>query len=289
MNILTKAFVVLVTVLSILLVALVVPFVHQQTTTEAELADLQSQLSVARAEANANAKELAEKLDVEDAQLLQLQTSQTDRDNEVIRVTGELNRISDEKNTLEQDLAKAEANNQVLTRVFDAQAGRIKTLSDNLLTAQKTQIEQNTQIAELTATNAKKEQDLAVLRLQVQKLQEDQTATLAAKQAVEAKLASALALVGDNASASALPPVAPDIRGQVTRVQSPLDNLTLVEINVGKRDGVAADMVFRVHRGDNFLGELTILTVERGLAVGQLSLVQGDVKPGDSISAGSGI
>ncbi|MEM6394566.1 MAG: hypothetical protein AAF797_17500 [Planctomycetota bacterium] len=289
MNILTKAFVVLVTVLSILLVALVIPFVNQQTTTEAELADLQTQVTAARAEANANAKELAEKLDVEDAQLQALQTTQTERDNELISITGELNRISDEKKTLEQDLAKAEANNQVLTRVFDAQAGRIKTLSDNLLTAQKTQIEQNTQIAELTANNAQKEQDLAVLRLQVQKLQEDQTATLAVVDTLQGKLAAAEQALGGEAAASALPPVAPDIRGQVTRVQSPLDNLTLVEINVGKRDGVAADMVFRVHRGDNFLGELTILTVERGLAVGQLSLVQGDVKPGDSISAGSGI
>ncbi|MEM1212308.1 MAG: hypothetical protein AAGI68_08405 [Planctomycetota bacterium] len=289
MNILTKAFVVLVTVLSILLVALVIPFVAQQTTTETELTDLKTQLAAANRQLNADAKEKSEKLDLKDAQLQQLQTAQTERDNKLIELTGTLNLRSDEKKKLEQDLAKAEANNQVLTRVFDAQAARIKTLADNLLSAQKTQIEQNTQIADLTANNAKKEQDLAVLRLQVQKLQEDQTATLAVVDTLQGKLDAATQALGGEAAASALPPVAPDIRGQVTRVQSPLDNLTLVEINVGKRDGVATDMVFRVHRGDNFLGELTILTVERGLAVGQLSLVQGDVKPGDSISAGSGI
>jgi len=75
------------------------------------------------------------------------------------------------------------------------------------------------------------------------------------------------------------------IRGAITTVEKRLDD-TFVQVNLGTRDGVEANMKFWVHRGDTFVGTLVITKVDASAAAGRMQLVQGEVNAGDLVLTG---
>jgi myosin heavy subunit len=67
---------------------------------------------------------------------------------------------------------------------------------------------------------------------------------------------------------------APDIQGQISET-SVINGNTFVTINVGSADGVAKGMKFDVVNGPDFLGIVTIDTVDTDNAIGRLESVPG--------------
>ncbi|HEX7010561.1 MAG TPA: hypothetical protein VF184_11295, partial [Phycisphaeraceae bacterium] len=62
---------------------------------------------------------------------------------------------------------------------------------------------------------------------------------------------------------------------------------TLVQVNVGRSDGVQENMKFMVHRGDQFVGNLVIEAVDADASAGRIVLAKDQIQPGDAILAGS--
>ena len=76
------------------------------------------------------------------------------------------------------------------------------------------------------------------------------------------------------------------IAGSVTNVDQVGTDLTLVEINVGTRDSVQANMSFRVTRGDQYVGTIRITTVDTDKAVGEVTLSSDRIRSGDAVRTG---
>ena len=89
------------------------------------------------------------------------------------------------------------------------------------------------------------------------------------------------AVLGDKVSQAR--DVAPGIpiRGQITDVD---DNLA--SISVGSAGGVQKDMRFKVYRDDSYLGDLKIIYVQPGEAAGRLESQQSRIVKGDSVTTG---
>jgi hypothetical protein len=86
---------------------------------------------------------------------------------------------------------------------------------------------------------------------------------------------------------SAIRPFEPQtlIKGQVTAVKQ-FENETFLQINVGSSDGVAPNMKFMVHRGNQFLGSLIVTTVDKKAAAGRLKSQQSSIDVGDNVLTG---
>jgi len=78
------------------------------------------------------------------------------------------------------------------------------------------------------------------------------------------------------------------IRGQVTDVRTVGEDTVLVQLNVGSNDGVKERMRFVVHRGENYLASIVILSVDEERAAGRVTISKAGtaVKVGDQGWAG---
>jgi hypothetical protein len=75
--------------------------------------------------------------------------------------------------------------------------------------------------------------------------------------------------------------------GKVIAVEE-VDGQTYLQIDLGRADGVRVDTPFKVRRGDQFLGDLTVVRLDDHAAVGRVTLNQGiDIAAGDSVGSGS--
>ncbi len=75
--------------------------------------------------------------------------------------------------------------------------------------------------------------------------------------------------------------VAGPIRGEVTNVDG-----AYASVNVGDSSGVAPGMTFMIHRGDAFVAELVIDTVRPREAGGKIRTAKDSVRPGDAVVYG---
>jgi len=72
----------------------------------------------------------------------------------------------------------------------------------------------------------------------------------------------------------------PEIDAKVTQVNA---TNTLVELSIGSDDGIKKGHVLMIHRGDNFLGTISIKDIESDRAVGEVDkkLQRGQIRKGD--------
>lgn len=289
MGVLTKVFVVLVTVLSVLLVALIVPFVANTENYKEQLEDSRT--------ARAAVEELATLRQNE------LNAAQS-RDSEMVTVLkSQAQNLSTQINLLTQQLAdseaKARSESEKLAK-FEADWSRL--IATNQQNTQMTQelrvelterrekmVEQQTQMIELADRNNELESQIEAMTRQVRRVHEQLTQLQEQNADLEQKLAQLppqwqQKILSEEIEAAPFVPETP-IRGQITKVQQLKDEL-FVQVNVGENDGVIANMKFLVHRGNQFLGTLIITTVDAQNSAGRMQLTQGEVAVGDSILTG---
>ena len=289
MGVLTKVFVVLVTVLSVLLVALIVPFVANTENYKQQLEDSRT--------AKAAAEELATLRQNE------LNAAQS-RDSEMVTVLkSQAQNLSTQINLLTQQLAdseaKARSESEKLAK-FEADWSRL--IATNQQNTQMTQelraelterrekmVDQQTQMIELADRNNELESQIEAMTRQVRRVHEQLTQLQEQNADLEQKLAQLppqwqQKILSEEVQAAPFIPETP-IRGQITKVQQLKDEL-FVQVNVGENDGVITNMKFLVHRGNQFLGTLIITTVDAQNSAGRMQLTQGQVAVGDSILTG---
>ena len=292
MSLLTKTLVVLVTFLSILMVALVVPYVAQtenlrDSLTQAERAEREAQIAaeLARSEANLAANRTAE-------QLAALRADKTELQSNLRNIERSVDDLAAENRQLASQNSQLAASVTTLTTTTDASTQLLDRTLNDLKTATSDRSELKTQTIQLADTVNEKESQIESLKRQVRRIRETTSALVQRNEELAARLdqvppeffadaETGQAMVGE---------VVPDqpILGEVSDVADAAGEM-LVEVNVGSEDRVQQNMRFLVHRGSEYLGTLIIDKVDRSNAVGRVVLRSedaGTIQPSDKVYAG---
>ncbi|MCC7204429.1 MAG: hypothetical protein IT441_05070 [Phycisphaeraceae bacterium] len=290
MSVLTKALVVVVTVLSVLLVALVVPFVANQQQYKKQL-DEARQAEVAASTRARIAQQQADNAQEARAALVnQYETAAQNLAATLARLHTQLSEAQAAVAGQAAELAQAKADqsrlaatNQQIAGMLDATRSELTERRQKMVDLELRLIESNDRVNQLTSQM--ETADVSIRRLREDLAQRDQTIS-----DYEARIAKLPQDVRDQMLAqitTAAGPFMPQtaIYGQVSRV----DNLagdTFVQLDIGQRDNVAQNMKFVIYRGEQFLGTLVVTLVDQDSAVGRVTLQQGPIKNGDSVRTG---
>ena len=290
MNALTKAFVVVVTILSVVLVALVVPFAARvpdyASQYEQMKQDRDTQLALAQETATKVRNEIAK-----------VGTDYAAAQESISLLTTELGQANNQIKALQTQLSQAQvtvARNSAAMEINSRNSENQSQVIDKQNELNKQQL---AMIAELRGQRADLSQNLIEARSNIRRLsdnylriQEENKALSQQLLESQAKLKTALETLagyvedpGEVLPGTIDPPTV--IRGSVTKIDQITEGLTFVQVNVGKRDLVKEGMEFTVYRGDEFVGKIQIASVDTAEAVGQLTL-GGGVQEGDAVRAG---
>jgi predicted nucleic acid-binding Zn-ribbon protein len=284
MSLFTKIFIVLVMVLSVLLVALVVPFVVNTDTYKAKWRDETSRRQVAEFNAAARENDLAtfintlnETIRQRDDQIARLQASVNTKDTEIQNLQAEVIQLQNANQDVRAQLARLSTGLQQQTQINGMLQDEIKDRREKMLVLQTRNVELNDKVRELLTT-------VDTLTSQV-RLQKEQYADLRSQnEELERKLEAAGPKVAQSQGVAFDPKVA--IRGLVTDVR-PVGDDTLIALNVGSNDGVRENMRFMLHRGDKFLGNAVIVKLDTNSCAARVTLKRGEISANDEALAGS--
>lgn len=288
MSPLSKAFVVLATLLSVVMVVLTVGFAAQTENYREKFGEASADLQVAQSS-------YARQNTVLSGQLAELRAALSARENADNGVNAQLAAKLGEIRSRDERISNLEATNARTTAALaaatetlqasnarsDAQDEQIRGLISDMATLarQKSEAEQ----AVVAAIGLRDRYENEVRRLQEQLVAlETQRAELSDR--VD-ELEVAFQEINQDPDA-VIGTTGIRIAGAVTSVDQIGDGLTLVELNVGTRDGVKADMPFTIFRGDQYVGTIRITTVDTDKAVGEVTLSTDTVRDGDSAQTG---
>lgn len=291
MSVLTKALVVLVTIFSIVLVALVVPYVANQQNYQEQLQNEQSSRQAAEAAARVAQS--------------QIQAAQEKRDELVVQLQTQLQASAAQINTLQRELAAAQAQaqqdsndlerlradqsrlsaaNQQLSGLLDSVRAELTERRTKTVEMERRLIEATNQIHELNS-------QLETANVAVRRLREDLAAREQSLQELQDRIArlppetrSQLTATADTGSAPFMPEN--PILGQVQKVED-MAGQAFVQLNIGRRDHVAENMKFIVYRGQQFLGTAVVTLVDEGSSVAKVVLQQSPIRQGDYVRTGA--
>lgn len=291
MNWITKAFVLLVTALSVVLVSMLVPFVvnTENYRQQLELAEQVKQAAIETAKqrgAEINALEAAES-----KRIIQLASEKQTLMSEISNLEQEVANAQAARQSEAARANQAQAENSRLTAVMQQQGQIMGALQSELRDRRKEMLDQQRRAIELADQNNQLTSELETFNREVRRLQEQMVALEQRNSNLENMLSRVPEDIRrdlrDEEGRVDRVAYVPDtiIRGQVTRLDTEQGELFL-EINVGDRDGVGENMRFWVHRGDQFLGTMVITAVNPRASAGKVELVQGEIQPGDEVLTG---
>ena len=274
MSPLTKVFVFTVTLLSILLVSLTVPFVAQVNTLDQAREDAVAQASgnvltirnLRQQNANLTAQ-LEAGAAVENATVQTLEANN-------LRLEGELRRAQDELSRERQARVADQATINSLSGTSSVSSKLISDLQDQLRSSQRRTVEVESRITEVVTRNNELESLAANLNAAVRRLQEELQAT--------SEGGAAFVLGGGNSRGgeSSTEPV----YGRITDIAREPSG-TLVQLNIGSVDGVSSNQRFVAYRnGSELVGRVRVQSVDERVAVAVVESDEG-LQAGDAVVA----
>lgn len=289
MSPLTKAFVVLVTVLSVLLVALIVPFVARTQDANTRIRELEAQVQTANQTAALRQGEVTTVMD-------QLASLQSQFANERNAMNSQLVTAQSQRDQAQADLAKERAERvdlrtslARLTAAAEQDAALLSTLRNELNTGREEVVTvrgQNIQLAdravELESSLAASERAVRSLREQMMAMQQQLAVydnVLAANPELRPHFEG-----GQQTGGTGTPTTTP-VQGQVTTVQGDARN-QFVQVDLGSNDGIQQGNRLMVARGRDFVATVVIEQVNPDASAGRVILSQQPVQQGDSVFGG---
>mgnify|MGYP003572880290 CR=1 FL=1 len=276
MHVLTKIFVVLVSLLAVLLVPLVVVYAHNEDSYQAKF-----QAEQARSVAASN------RLSAAEATFSATQAQQDTRIQELVSENSELQRQADERGTevrrLESRLAEsesmnAEINSKLSTLASAVDAGQqltesliaeLRTLRDEALRAERERVQLDEALRDALAQLDVAVEARRALEEELQRVKEEHAAD-------QRDLSQYIARYGDlptGVAAGAMDGVMPtkNLDATVIAVRRNADQV-LAEIDAGSRDGVERGWMMTVGGPDGFVAQLRIIEVDINRATGMVEL-----------------
>ena len=283
MSVLTKIFVVLVTFLSVVLVLLVVPFVAKTDDYKAQLNNMTVLRQQALAMAQSKQLEILNAEEGRSAAEAQLQSVARRLEDKIKELSADRADLEVEVTGLRAEVQQAAVNQTHLAATAKQQA---QILHDQRLALESTRNRYAEAQKRLVETNDEldaRQSQLESMQRSVSQLQERQVAVreeldqlkgwwLKVPKATR-EMAMGTGELGPEEPFVALTP----IHGRVTRVKD-FEDETLVQLDVGEADGVAANMKFWVRRGDQYMGTVVITLVEPNTSAGRVRFAKENEK-----------
>lgn len=290
MSMLTKTFVVLVSVLSVVLVALFASYVATTEDLRGELDQVRADRDATQARARAIGTELTE---AEQRFVEQMSNLRNERQT----LSAELDNLQAELSSAQSELAEAQAR----LKEFEASVARLSAagvqnarlleqVNDELQRRRDDAVKRQREIIQYSDRIAELESESATQARQVRRLQQDKVAMQDTMRDLEdrwSRVPEGIRIQITDQPTERLVADPPDhpIVGQVTRVTGSGDEV-LVQVDVGDRDGVVRHLPFMVYRGNEFIGMLQIDQVDTSASVGRMTLTRREVQSGDRIYVG---
>lgn len=278
MSPLTKALVLLVTVLSIVLVALVVPFVANTDDLEGQISALETKV------ASANAAAQKAKADLASLEA-NLSEGQSELQRRVEGLLGDNTQLTSANAALEGQLKEAQAGVDKLGASL-----ALMTSTQEQLTALLDQSTSSLEISqgsnvELKKENAQLAQRNNDLDAQVTGL----TRTVRSQNEKIVDLQEQLnggAFRGPDDGSRGAGLNIPEVRGAVTGTQQ-IDDIILISVNVGANDQITQGTQFTVYRGeDQYVGRATVMSVDETASVARVDATRQPIRRGDGVITG---
>lgn len=287
MSILTKVFVVLVSVLSVVLVTLIVPFVANTEHYKGQVETARAAAEAARSTAQARQSEIQKLTEKAMAGIQDLKATITEHQAKIGDLTTRLATAQAETAAERTAKIQADANVSRLSAAQEQQAQIVIAMETELKARRPEMVKQQTQIIQLMDRNNEITSQLESLNRQVRRYSEDISQLSARNAQLEEQLARLGPAVTEQAAEASVPFYSDVvIPGKVTDIQTS-EETTFAQINVGKNDGVQENMKFLVHRGGQYIGTLVVMKVDAKASAGRLTLAQGTLAVGDEVISGA--
>lgn len=291
MHVLTKIFIVLVSMLSVLLVPLVVAYAHNEANFKDKYvqADQKAAVSARRLdeEQRSSSAALARKdLDLQAANYdnnslsKDLEQSQAD----VHKLESQLVRNEKLQVNIEAKLAVLASSVQASQKLTDNLVGELRTVRSDAAADAKRVIDLDERLRDLDAQNAVNIAARRALQEELSQLRSELATAVRDVSSYEQKYGTLIT------AGKRPPPPLSDLDATVVNVRRGQDQ-TLAVINAGSRDGIEKGWVMNVARGGSFIATLRIIEVDINRSTGVLELQdipnRGEVQPGDRVLARS--
>lgn len=285
MSPLTKTFVVLVTLLSVVFVALVVPFVAKTDDYKAQVSELQSKLAAAQAKAQMTEQDIQNIYVKTRSDITSLTAEKGALQEQVDALTSKLRDSESRVADLRQDLELAKADGTRLSTAQQQTAGLLGSVSEDAKQAREALLTERTRAIQLEDALTKARGEVATMTRQLKRVTEAKVALeQEAKDLAERLLSMPQTQQADTAVTEQVVFSPRSIQGQIQAVEN-VSNVTLALVNVGTSDGVKENMKFNIHRNGQFIGNMVVETVDTSDSSGRVTLSQGQIQVGDQITA----
>ena len=278
MSPLTKVFVFTVTLLSVLLVSLTVPFVAQVNTLNEQRESAEAQAagseltirSLREQNASLNAQ-LEAGAALQSANAQQLEATN-------LQLQAELRQVRDELNQERQARIADQATISSLSGTSNVNSELVADLQDQLRSSQQRAVEVESRITEVVTRNNELESLAANLNAAVRRLQEELQAA--------SEGGAAFVLGGNTGTGTAAGGTvgAEPVFGRITDIAREPSG-TLVQLNIGSVDGVANNQRFVAYRnGSELVGRVRVQSVDERVAIAVVES-DGGLQAGDAVVA----
>ncbi|MFG0330487.1 MAG: hypothetical protein ACF8PN_11385 [Phycisphaerales bacterium] len=286
MHPLTKIFIVLQALLSVLVAALVIPLAVNDDTWQDRYQGAQAQIQSLESEAEAAYAAAAQELTEAQAEITRLQNELA---RERSRAEGYRTQIVDlrtQRDNALQDSAAVKAELGTLSATVETQSNIIETQSGEITDRREQSLKDRQRSIELEDQLRDVSSQLEVA-LDAQRILQERIQQLREEMDDIRTGGTQTADTGAEMDESALP--SPPIVGRVLKTSAADDGSQYVEIDLGSRDGVSENMKFILSRNGRFLANLIITNVDINRSSGRLELVQGDVSVNDKVTGTGGV
>ncbi|MCH8822928.1 MAG: hypothetical protein IH984_05400 [Planctomycetes bacterium] len=292
MHVLTKIFIVLVSMLSVLLVPLVVAYAHNEANYKDKYAqaDLKEATSAKRLHeeqiSSAAAKsrmDLALQAAIDDNSDLSDDLKQSQAD--VRKLESQLIRNETLQASIEARLAVLASSVQASQKLTDNLVGELRTIRNDAAADAKRVIDLDERLRDVDAQLEVAVSARRALQEELSQLRSELATAVRDVSSYEQKFGTLIT------KGEIPPPPLSDLDATVVNVRRGQDQ-TLAVINAGSRDGIEKGWVMNVARGGSFIATLRIIEVDINRSTGILELQdipnRGEVQPGDRVMTRSG-
>jgi len=281
---LTKVFIVIWALLSILVLALTIPLAFNQDTwkqktetAKAEKVAMEREAALSVSSANdAVAKQQQIQADL-NAQITQLKSDLNNRLLELSDLRNRLASATQGTDRVQTELSTLTASVQTQAQIIETQGEEITQRRDESLRLQKRNIDLEDQLRDVMTT--------LDVSLEAQRILQERIVGL--NNQIENLKSGGSQLAGNEEGPQYLP--APKVEGRVLRIDDDASGTRLVTVDLGTRDGLSENMRFLVARDGQFIANLIITAVDLNRAVGRVALEKDDgIKLNDRVIGGIG-
>jgi len=294
-HVLTKIFVVLVSLLAVMLTPLVVVYARNEGTYRSRFLDASSQAKAANASlelakqgfASSEQRLISEKQTLE-SDLSNVRKERDSKDGDLRRFETEMAAAKTAQSSMSTQLATLAASLKADSELKELLVGELRGEREKALAAERRFIEIDERLR-------KTENDLQTMEAARRDLQEQLKQVVDEKDRALGEVAKYIAYVGKlpetrRASAGGVVPDR-DLTAAVLNVRRSADGV-LAEISAGSRDGVQEGWLMTIADGGTFIGNLRIVKVDVNRSTGVVELedaaARGEAKPGQRVIAKAG-